>query len=55
MPVITTNDADLADKCIKTRNYGQRATYYSVMMGRNSRMDEIRPRSCAKRSSVWMT
>ncbi|SMC53429.1 DegT/DnrJ/EryC1/StrS family aminotransferase [Primorskyibacter flagellatus] len=39
--VITTDDSDLADKCIKTRNYGQRATYYSVMMGRNSRMDEI--------------
>ena len=39
--VITTDDANLADICMKKRNYGQRATYYSVMMGRNSRMDEI--------------
>jgi len=39
--MITTDDPALADKCYKMRNYGQRATYYSVMMGRNSRMDEI--------------
>ena len=39
--IITTNDAALADRCAKIRNYGQRATYYSVMMGRNSRLDEI--------------
>lgn len=39
--VITTNDPEIADKCIKMRNYGQRATYFSVMMGRNSRLDEI--------------
>lgn len=38
---IVTNDAAVADRCRKIRNYGQQSLYYTVMDGINSRLDEL--------------
>lgn len=37
---ITTNDADLAQKCRVLRNYGSQKKYYNEVKGLNSRLDE---------------
>ena len=38
---ITTNDADLAQKVRVLRNYGSQQKYYNVVVGYNSRLDEL--------------
>jgi dTDP-4-amino-4,6-dideoxygalactose transaminase len=38
---ITTDDAELAERLRRLRNYGQRARYYHDEEGRNSRLDEL--------------
>ena len=38
---ISTNDRKLYEKLILLRNYGQRKKYFHVIMGKNSRLDEI--------------
>ena len=39
--MIVTSDAEMADRCRLLRNYGQRDTYASEMLGQNSRLDEL--------------
>ncbi|MEM6428288.1 MAG: DegT/DnrJ/EryC1/StrS family aminotransferase, partial [Deinococcota bacterium] len=39
--LITTNDSDLAEKMRLLRNHGQSARYNNVMLGYNSRLDEL--------------
>jgi dTDP-4-amino-4,6-dideoxygalactose transaminase len=39
--LITTNDSDLAEKMRLLRNHGQSARYHNVMLGYNSRLDEL--------------
>lgn len=38
---ITTNDADLAQRCRVYRNYGSRVRYQNEVVGANSRLDEL--------------
>ncbi len=38
---VTTDDAELADKLQKLRNYGSEKRYYNEMRGFNSRLDEL--------------
>jgi dTDP-4-amino-4,6-dideoxygalactose transaminase len=38
---ITTDDADLAERCRMLRNYGSRERYVHEMVGTNSRLDEL--------------
>lgn len=38
---ITTNDADLYEKCLMLRNYGQKTRYIHEIQGLNSRLDEL--------------
>lgn len=39
--MVTTNDAELADKVWMLRNYGQRKRYFHDIKGFNSRLDEL--------------
>jgi dTDP-4-amino-4,6-dideoxygalactose transaminase len=39
--MVTTDDADLADRLRMLRNYGQRGRYEHLVMGYNSRLDEL--------------
>lgn len=39
--LITTNDSDLAEKMRLLRNHGQSTSYNNVMLGYNSRLDEL--------------
>jgi dTDP-4-amino-4,6-dideoxygalactose transaminase len=39
--VVTTDDADLADRVRTLRNYGSKKRYYNEDMGYNSRLDEL--------------
>jgi dTDP-4-amino-4,6-dideoxygalactose transaminase len=38
---ITTDDADLADRVLRLRNYGSQQKYYHDLKGFNSRLDEL--------------
>lgn len=38
---VVTDDANIADKIIKLRNYGSSVKYYNEFVGLNSRLDEI--------------
>ncbi len=39
--MVTTDDAELADRMRMLRNYGQRDRYEHLLMGHNSRLDEL--------------
>uniref|UniRef100_Q3AST0 Pyridoxal phosphate-dependent enzyme n=1 Tax=Chlorobium chlorochromatii (strain CaD3) TaxID=340177 RepID=Q3AST0_CHLCH len=39
--MLITNDADIADKAKRLRNYGQSTRYYHPELGMNSRLDEL--------------
>jgi dTDP-4-amino-4,6-dideoxygalactose transaminase len=39
--LVTTNDAELADKVFMLRNHGQRLKYHNILVGGNFRMDAI--------------
>jgi dTDP-4-amino-4,6-dideoxygalactose transaminase len=54
--MVLTNDEELAEKLRMLRNYGQKEKYHKVIMGQNSRLDELQAailRSKLKRLDGW--
>jgi dTDP-4-amino-4,6-dideoxygalactose transaminase len=54
--MVTTNDAALADRLRMLRNYGQRGRYEHLIMGHNSRLDELQAavlRVKLKHLDIW--
>ena len=54
--MIVTSSVGFADKCRLLRNYGQRESYSSEILGQNSRLDELQAailRVKLKRLEVW--
>lgn len=47
--MLVTNDADIASKADRLRNYGQRVRYHHSELGLNSRLDEIQAAMLAER------